>query len=302
MAESGLTGSKGSAATPAHRGMRLNPVNFPFFRTETLRYRVWDRASAELCRLEDNPDGFERAALPFHVICMNVGSRPTPFEVRTDRRHRRTYRHGDHMILPVGTAPAYAWEGVTRCLTLRVEDEVLRDYAEACGPAFLAEGHALRDDRLEQLMRLLAADLRGEGVNRLYGEALVQAIVAAAIEADRGPRSRPRGGLTMAQARRLAELIDARLGDDLSLDALAREAGLSRFHFARCFRTAFGEAPHAYLTRRRIERAKAMLATGARPVTEIALDLGFSSHSHFSATFHRAVGISPSEFRRASRM
>jgi AraC-like DNA-binding protein len=98
--------------------------------------------------------------------------------------------------------------------------------------------------------------------------------------------------------RRARDVMDARFAEALSLDDLAAAAGYSRYHFARAFRAAFGETPGGYLSRRRVERAKDLLATANLTVTEICLLVGFSSHGSFSSRFTELVGCAPSEYRR----
>jgi len=97
--------------------------------------------------------------------------------------------------------------------------------------------------------------------------------------------------------RRARDLIDRDYAEPLDLDAMAGEAGYSRFHFARAFRSAYGETPRAYLTRRRIERAKTLLRTANLSVTEICLLVGFASLGSFSTRFRELVGRSPSQYR-----
>jgi len=97
--------------------------------------------------------------------------------------------------------------------------------------------------------------------------------------------------------RRARDLIDRDYAEPLDLDAMAAEAGYSRYHFARAFTTAYGETPRAYLTRRRIERAKTLLRTANLSVTEICFLVGFSSLGSFSTRFRDQVGRSPSEYR-----
>jgi AraC-like DNA-binding protein len=105
---------------------------------------------------------------------------------------------------------------------------------------------------------------------------------------------------TLPALRRARDLIDRDHGEPLDLDAMAREAGYSRFHFARAFVAAYGETPRAYLTRRRIERAKDLLRAGNLTVTEICMLVGFGSLGSFSSRFRRLVGCSPSEYRAAA--
>ncbi len=97
--------------------------------------------------------------------------------------------------------------------------------------------------------------------------------------------------------RRARDLIDREYAEPLDLDAMAREAGYSRFHFARAFSAAYGETPRAYLTRRRIERAKTLLRTANLSVTEICFLVGFSSLGSFSSRFRDLVGQTPSRYR-----
>ena len=97
--------------------------------------------------------------------------------------------------------------------------------------------------------------------------------------------------------RRARDLIDRDYAESLDLNAMAREAGYSRYHFARAFTAAYGETPRTYLTRRRIERAKTLLRTANLSVTEICFLVGFSSLGSFSARFRELVGQSPSDYR-----
>jgi AraC-like DNA-binding protein len=84
----------------------------------------------------------------------------------------------------------------------------------------------------------------------------------------------------------------------IDLERIAAEAELSRFHFLRLFKNAFGETPHAYVTRCRLERAMELLARTDLPVTQVCFEVGFSSLGSFSAWFSRHVGRSPDRFRR----
>lgn len=106
------------------------------------------------------------------------------------------------------------------------------------------------------------------------------------------------GGLGAARRRRVLDHIDAHLGEDISLKALAREAGLSRHHFAKAFKAGLGMSPHRYIGERRVHRAKELLLDRSRSITDVALDLGFASHSHFTDTFRKATGITPSRYRK----
>jgi len=91
--------------------------------------------------------------------------------------------------------------------------------------------------------------------------------------------------------------MDRAYSQPLDVPALARVANLSEAHFIRSFRATFGETPHRYLQRRRVERSMFLLRETERSVTDIGLDVGFTSLGTFSRTFREIVGETPSEYR-----
>ncbi len=96
---------------------------------------------------------------------------------------------------------------------------------------------------------------------------------------------------------RAKDLADARYFEPLDVDDMARAAGLSRAHFSREFRAAFGESPHAYLLTRRLERAAALLRTTDNSVADICFSVGLSSVGSFTSSFTRTFGKSPTAYR-----
>jgi AraC-like DNA-binding protein len=113
----------------------------------------------------------------------------------------------------------------------------------------------------------------------------------------RSPRTVPAAEAILPQLRAARDLMDRAYAEPLDLDAIAGHAGYSRFHFVRAFRRAFGETPRAYLTRRRIERAKDLLRSANLTVTEVCGLVGFASLGSFSARFAELVGIPPTAYR-----
>jgi AraC-like DNA-binding protein len=98
---------------------------------------------------------------------------------------------------------------------------------------------------------------------------------------------------------RAKDLADARFAEALGVEDMAAAAGLSRAHFSREFRRAFGVSPHAYLLTRRLERAAAMLRNTDRSVAEICLAVGLTSVGSFTTSFKRAYGHTPTAYRAA---
>jgi AraC-like DNA-binding protein len=101
----------------------------------------------------------------------------------------------------------------------------------------------------------------------------------------------------LVHLRRARDHVDRHFAEDLDLDRLARVAGVSKYHFVRCFEAAYGETPIRYLTRRRIERAQDLLRSANLTVTEVCMVVGYASLGSFSTRFTRLVGESPVAYR-----
>jgi AraC-like DNA-binding protein len=101
----------------------------------------------------------------------------------------------------------------------------------------------------------------------------------------------------LVHLRRARDHVDRCYREQLDLDVLAAVAGVSKYHFVRCFEATYGETPIRYLTRRRIERAQDLLRSANLTVTEVCMLVGFSSLGSFSSRFSRLVGETPTEYR-----
>jgi AraC-like DNA-binding protein len=109
------------------------------------------------------------------------------------------------------------------------------------------------------------------------------------------------GGMAPGALRRVKEAIEARLAHGFTLRELATIAGLSEGHFARAFKQSVGLPPHRYLTRRRVNAAAEKIRQSDQSLSEVSLDVGFSDQSHFTRTFAREMGETPSAFRHRHR-
>jgi AraC-like DNA-binding protein len=99
---------------------------------------------------------------------------------------------------------------------------------------------------------------------------------------------------------RARDAIDRAYAQTLDVQSLAQVAHVSEAHFIRTFRATFGETPHRYLQRRRVERAMFMLRETGRSITDICLEVGFTSLGTFSRTFSEIVGVNPTDYRARS--
>lgn len=160
-----------------------------------------------------------------------------------------------------------------------------------------------------QNIRLLASSLLGELyeadlAGRLYADSLA---VALAMQVARHYSQfkelhSGHGGMAPHRLRKAMGLIDEHLASEqegrVALRSVAREVGMSYFHFSRAFKQSIGVTPTNYIAERRIERAKKLMRETNSPISEIALRLGFSSQSHFTSCFRRVAGVTPRTFRK----
>lgn len=136
-----------------------------------------------------------------------------------------------------------------------------------------------------------------------YVEQLVSVILRRIAAADRtgAPRAvrDAHASLGATVLKRIEAYVEAHLRDAISLSELAGVAGLAPDSFARRFKATTGLAPHAFVLQQRMARAETMLARSGEPIGVIAARLGFSSQSHFTATFRRHLDTTPQAYRRA---
>ena len=194
------------------------------------------------------------------------------------------------------------WVGLMNAqhLQFSISDTALM--AASAGEIELRMYRKFEDPRLRGLMTAVHAEMvAGFPSGRLFLDLVEQAIAVALIHghaAGRRPLLPLRGGLGSARLRRIKELIDAKMEDDLSLDEMAQSVDLSRAHFARMFRQSTGETPHQFVLRQKVERAKAMLRAPDARVLDVAVACGFKTQQHFAQVFRDVCGVSPTEYRQ----
>lgn len=196
------------------------------------------------------------------------------------------------------------WLLPAEIISIGLDDAMLAQAAQARGDddRFELLAHpGVRDERLESLLYALYLEQAGGyAAGRLFVDGIEQAVCALLVGRYNAYAPRPvasQGGLPSWCARRVADYIEAHLDRPISLPDLAACAGFSQAHFSRLFHTSFGAAPHQFVLRRRMARARELLLQRRHSVLEIALACGFQNAQHFSRTFHRLTGVPPSRFR-----
>jgi AraC family transcriptional regulator len=188
-------------------------------------------------------------------------------------------------------------------LQLGISDAALMACSDgAYGEVELRASRKFADPRLSAMVAAVHAEMvAGFPSGRLFLDSVEQAMAVTLVNGH-AARHRPvqvyRGGLGSARLRRIRELVDAKMEDDLSLDEMAQSVGLSTAHFARMFRKSTGATPHQFVLRQRLERAKAMLRAPDARVLDVAVACGFKTQQHFAQAFRDLWGLSPTEYRQ----
>jgi AraC family transcriptional regulator len=164
-------------------------------------------------------------------------------------------------------------------------------------PRIFFEDNAL----MQTALKLATLIESGGSDHRHYLEALGVVLAHELVRTNTGgnrAEAQPNGGLAAWQRRKAVAYIEEHLAEPISLEALARLAGLSACYFCRAFRQSLGMPPQRYQLSQRIERAKTLLAKRAASVTDVSLTVGYNDTSAFCTAFRRVTGLTPSAYRR----
>jgi AraC family transcriptional regulator len=219
---------------------------------------------------------------------------------------------GDISIVPAYTKGHCHSEAWTRRIVVQLQPELLEEVARDAFDSEalnLAVRFATRDETLHRLILLLHHEaLQQEAAKSGKAETLLMDSLTTAL-AVQLLRHHARhhiamqettcdlcGGLSLRAQRQVVEYIADHLSGDVSLDALAKVVGLSRYHFIRAFKNTMGVTPHRYVVQQRVATAQKLMAAGRLPLREIAQQCGFADQSHFTRQFRRVTGTTPKAF------
>jgi len=171
-------------------------------------------------------------------------------------------------------------------------------------PAHLSveEHSGLQDPLLTQIGLALWRELEQRApAGKLYAQTAAQMLAIHLLRyytSVGGAIEEPLQGLTHQQMRRVMDFVQAHLSQELSLEALAQQIGLSPYHFARLFRQTTGESPHQFVLRQRIERAQRLLKERDVSLALVAVESGFANQSHLTQAFKQHLGLTPRAYRQ----
>jgi len=280
---------------PEHR----SPVVFS-------RTAEWDGVRVKHCRVRRS--GAVSYCHAEHLIAVPLeGSVVAEPQSLTAGRGAVRRAVGHTSIVPMGEPYLTHFDEEVEYLTVYLDPKLLARAASDTPEADrvrLVHACDASDPLIRQLALALMAEAESGGeADRSYVDSLTTALVAHLIKryTRAGGRSHvASGGLPGNRLLRAVEFVNENLERNLTLPEIAASAGLSPFHFARAFKQTTGFTPHQYLIRRRVERAKMLLARRELPLAEVGYRAGFRNQSHFTMLFRRLTSMTPGDYRRAA--
>ncbi|WP_299328870.1 AraC family transcriptional regulator [Parasphingopyxis sp.] len=243
-----------------------------------------------------------------HHILINLRNEPQRLENWRDGEHRDfTYRRNEIVVTPAGVESGWLWHVTSKVIVITILPNELERFAER------ELGMLLTDRQLKDLPQFEDADITAaaellldalqsrelgsevmyESLARVFTVKLLQRYGEEAAEDIAFSKA-----FTARHYKRVLDFIADNYGRSITIEDMAREAGLSESHFSRLFKRTIGDSPYQFLMRYRVERAEEMVADTARPLSEIALACGFSDQAHFTRLFKQFTGETPSQRRK----
>lgn len=270
------------------------------------------RAISDILQIETHyqpAGGTSECCLPNCLLSIHLGQPIRLKRVVDGQRSNDDLAEGDIMISPPDLHRRLSWDQDAKFLLIRLAPQLFTSaWSEDLESKSLQIIPQLkvRDPLIQQIGLTLKAELEIDGLShRLYAESMANALAVHLIHRySTSKPSRVRADSNSLPPPKLQQAIDyihAHLAEDISLEALASAAGMSRYYFCRSFKRATGVTPYQYLLECRIERAKGLLLQRQQSITDIAIQVGFASQSQFGRHFKRFTGVTPNQFWQRSQ-
>ncbi|MEM6636252.1 MAG: AraC family transcriptional regulator [Pseudomonadota bacterium] len=256
------------------------------------------------------PDTMPEDVFAEHHILLNLRTEPHRVQNLRDGVLRDfTYHKHEIIVTPAGVKSGWRWFAMSDVIVVTLDPAKVEKFAQS------ELGILLDTQQLRDMPQFFDADLCTAGVmlrDALDGGDISSGVMFEAMSRvflvkllQRYGKRRPEeialsAKFTSAHYHRVLAYIRARLDRTISIDELAREAGMSASHFSRVFKETMGTTPMQYLLAYRIERAIKMMSDPLLPLGEIALACGFADQAHFSRSFKQVTGQTPRRFRTAA--
>ena len=303
-----LRGRYGHAANGISTDLREGVPEVPVLRSRELKVF----GAVEVAHHQFVPGEIETQPFKGHLVNLHLSAPHRLLQRRNEHTHEGLEATGAVDVMPAGTPGYWRMEAASEDMSMLLEDRFIQQVAVEVGadpdkievvPFFSAPDPQVERIGLSLLSEMGTGGLGGE----LYTESLANVLALHLLRhhSSLGRNStRETGredGVSKRSLERATDYINDNLSQKLTLTEIARVAHVSPYHFARSFKKTTGLSPHQYVIRRRVERAKTLLAGGDLTIAEIAGAVGFANQSHLAFHVRRLLGVPPKALRQSPR-
>ncbi|MDJ0569659.1 MAG: AraC family transcriptional regulator [Pleurocapsa sp. MO_192.B19] len=244
---------------------------------------------------------------PHHFIIIHNLQQTTQIERTFDGKKRQEkVNTGEISLVPAGVSHHANWNQDMNFSLLIFDPTLVKRAAyESIDPdrVELIPQFAKPDPLISQIGLALNNVLKTDPQNsQFYAESMTTALIGHLLQhysTNQPALDSFTGGIPKYKLKQAIAYINEHLAEDLSLEAIATEVGMSKYHFGRLFKQATGFSPYQYTLKCRVERGKELLLHKKLSITEVALEVGFSSHSHFTQHFKKLLGATPKQLLKS---
>ncbi|MEM7047336.1 MAG: AraC family transcriptional regulator [Pseudomonadota bacterium] len=258
---------------------------------------------------EAKPGEMPHEVFSQHHILVNLRDKPHRVENWRDDKHRDfTYHKNEIVVTPAGVKSGWKWYAKSKVIVITLEPDKLEKFAQSELGILLTDTQLkdvpqFVDEDITQAAVMLMDALKSDVGSAVMFESFARIFLTKLIQKyglERGDDIEFSKSFTSKHYKRVLDYIAKNYGQNIALEHMAAQAGISLFHFMRLFKQMIGQSPHQFVMTYRVEQAKKMLTDLERPMIDIAHACGFSDQAHFSRVFKQIQGDTPKQWRQRS--
>tara|TARA_Y100001960_G_scaffold283743_1_gene319031 strand:+ start:1395 stop:2276 length:882 start_codon:yes stop_codon:yes gene_type:complete len=266
-------------------------------------------SAADLLTLEffeSEPGEMPEEAFEQHHILINLQENEHRVENWRDGKHLDfTYHKNEVIVTPAGVKSGWRWHAKSKVIVITLEPEKLEKFAKTelgiiLTNSQLKDTHKFIDEDITQAATMLMQSLENDISSGVMFESyarifLIKLLDKYGLEDKYGIQFSKH--FTATHYKRVLDYIHNNYGQNIMIEDLAKQAGISTFYFARLFKKIIGETPHQFIMSYRVEKAKQILLSADNQMADVAISCGFSDQAHFSRVFKKIEGKNPKTWR-----